>query len=179
LFALIYPGYDIVNISEFGAFDSPIKTLANVFGFSLFGIFIMIFAIGIFRSNELNKFGKISASLIFLTGILMYLVGIFPCDTGCENFSVLGDLHERASNYQFPILALGLIFFVLSSFNNEKLRWLAGLIVVLGLTSLALGYVSMLFQGPIPYPGIIQRLAIGLPYLLMMIIAFAMYRNSE
>ncbi|HEY4481684.1 MAG TPA: DUF998 domain-containing protein, partial [Candidatus Brocadiaceae bacterium] len=105
LFPFLYSGYDIVNqtISELGGLNSPIKTLANVFGFSLFGIFIMLFAFGLFRSKEVNTLGKVSAFFIFATGILMYLTGIF---NGTQGFySNIDLLHVIVSNYQFPVLA--------------------------------------------------------------------------
>lgn len=177
LFALIFPGYNIVNqyIGELGAIDSPIKTITNVFGFSLFGILIMIFAFGVYRSNEINKFGKLAAIFFLLTGILMFFVGIFICDTGCNNFSIRGDLHEKASNYQFPILAIGLIIFALSVSRHPRLKFLTPIILVLGIITLILSYY-LFFVHNLPYLGILQRSAIGLPYIIMIIIAVSIYR---
>jgi hypothetical membrane protein len=176
LFPLFYPGYDMRNqgISDLGAYPSPVKILTNVFGFSLFGIFIMLFALGLFRSKETNIIGKIASLLIFVTGILMYLVGIFYGGYGGEH-TMLGSFHNMVSNYQFPVLAAGYTILAISVLFNKKMRWLAAPIIMLGLLSL---YFASIFFTPgfIPERGIIQRIAIGLPYLLMMIIAAAFYR---
>ena len=174
LFALMYPGYDIKNqtISELGGVNSPVKTLANVFGFSLFGIFIMLFAFGVFRSKEINVLGKISSFFFFVTGILMYLVGIFH---GKLEYSILASLHNMTSNYQFPILAIGLVLFAFSAMGNKKIRWLTPLILILGLITLAFAYI-FLFTHNLELRGIWQRAAIGLPYLIVMIISISLYR---
>ena len=177
LFPFLYSGYDIANqtISELGGLNSPIKTLANVFGFSLFGIFIMLFALGLFRLKEINLLGKAGAFFIFVTGILMYLTGIF---NGQDNYSILDVLHMAVANYQFPILAVGLVLFAFGVAGNEKLRWLTPVILVLGLATLSLAYVFF-FTYDLQNRGIWQRAAIGIPYLIMMIIAITLYKNKK
>ncbi len=181
LFALMFPGYNPAYqyISELGAVDSPIKTVANVFGFSLFGIFIMLFAYGLFRSKEIRNVGKVASFFFFLTGILMFLVGVFSCDAGCFNISMRGGLHEKVSNYQFPILAIGLILLAFDIIMNKKIRWLAAPILVLGGIILVLAYFFLISHQLFTYPGILQRAAIGLSYLLVMIIAITLYKKTE
>jgi hypothetical membrane protein len=180
VFPLFIPGYNIVNqyISELGAQDSPIKTITNVFGFSLFGISIMLFSLGVLRSKQLNKFAKISSFFIFLSGVLVYLVGIFPCDSGCQNFSTIGILHEISSIYPFPALAIAYIIIGFGIYPNAKLRFLTPIIFVFGTITLILAYFSILYQAPVPAPGILQRAAIGLPYVIMMVIGYTLYRNQ-
>lgn len=176
LFQFFYPGYNIANqtISELGAANSPVKTITNVFGFSLFGIFIMLFAFGLFRSSEVNMLGKTSAFFIFITGIFMYLTGIFY-NSSSLGYTTLDSLHIIVSNYQFPILALGLVIFAFSVARHEKLRWLTPIILVLGLLTLYLAYVFF-FTHDLANRGIWQRGAIGLPYVIMMIISWNLYR---
>jgi len=178
LFPLLFPGYDFTNqyISELGAIDSPVMIAANVIGFSLFGVFIMLFAIGIFRSKVMGKLGKASSFFIFGTGILMFLVGVFVCDAGCMNYSLRGQLHEIVSDYQFIILAIGLVLFAVEAAFHKGMRWLTPVILVFGLITLVLAYFSLLFQGDLPNPGLLQRAAIGIPFLLVMIMAITLYR---
>jgi len=180
LFPFLYPGFDPVNqtISELGAADSPIKTFTNVLGFSLFGIFIMLFAFGIFRSNRLNRLAKFAAVFFLLTGILMYLVGIFPTDPGGQNYSTLSSIHEKVSNYQFPVLAIGLIIFAISVATHRQLRWLTPVILFLGVVTLILAYY-LFFVHDLPYVGILQRFAIGIPYIIMAVIAITLYRTQN
>ena len=175
LFPFLYSGYDIINqtISELGGLNSPIRTLTNVFGFSLFGIFIMLFAFGLFRSKEINLGGKIAAFFIFVTGISMYLTGIFNGSN--RGYSILDALHIIVANYQFPILALGLMIFAFSIAIHKKLKWLTPMILILGIVTLVFAYVFF-FIHDLQNRGIWQRSAIGLPYIVMMIIAITLYR---
>ena len=177
LFALFYPGYDIANqtISELGETDSPVKMFANVFGFSLFGIFIMLFAYGIFRSERLNIFSRISSIFFFFSGVFMYFVGIFHSQS---NYSTMAVLHNIASNYQFPILALGLVIFAFSISSNEKLKWLTPVILLFGIITLILAYYFF-FTIDLQNRGIWQRFAIGIPYTIMAIIAVSLYRIEK
>ena len=177
LLPLLYPGFDPSNqtISALGEVQSPVKTLANVFGFSLFGIFMVFFAYGVFRSNETHILGKIASTFFFLTGVLMYLVGIFH---SASNYSTMASLHNIVANYQFPILATGLVLFALDVLGNKRLRWLTPVILSLGLITLALAYVFF-FTHDLENRGIWQRAAIGLPYTTMMIITVALYRQLK
>lgn len=174
---LFYPGFDPVNqtISELGASDSPVRIYANVFGFSLFGIFIILFTFGIFKSSEINLLGKIGAIFFLLSGIMMYLVGIFYSET---DFSQMAVLHQIASNYQFPILAVGLVLFALSVVFHKKLRWLTPVILTLGIVTLILAYFFF-FDRDLTNRGIWQRFAIGLPYTIVMIISVALYKEQN
>ncbi len=180
LFQFFYSGYDMLNygISALGALNSPVKLITNVLGFSLFGIFIMLFSFGIFRSKEINALGKVGAFFIFATGILMYLVGIFYAHSASGTYSILDKMHNAASNYQFPILALGLVIFAFSVSENKKLRWLTPVILFLGIITLILAYIFF-FTPDLTNSGVWQRAAIGLPYLIMTIIAITMYRNMK
>ena len=175
LFPFFYQGYDIMNqtISELGGLESPVKLATNVFGFSLFGIFIMLFALGLFRSKEVNSFGRIGAFFIFVTGILMYLTGIFSNTLGF--YSEMDVFHEFVSNSQFPILAIGFVIFAFSIATHIKLRWLTPVVLALGLVTLGLAYVFF-FTYDLTNRGIWQRFAIGIPYMILMIIAFGLYK---
>jgi len=139
----------------------------------------MLFAFGIFRSKEINRLGKIAAVFIFLTGILMYLVGVFPTDLG-DDFTLRGKIHEWVSTSgQVPVLAVGFILFAFSVVGNRKLRILTPIILVLGLGTLLLAYFLLFTQDTIPYHGILQRATIGLPYILMGIIASVLYKIQK
>lgn len=177
LFPLLYPGFDPVNqtISALGNSNSPVKTLTNVFGFSLFGIFIILFACGVFRSKEIHLLGKIGSVFFFLTGIMMYLVGIFHSKS---DYSTMATLHIVVANYQFPVLAIGLVLFALDVLWNKRLRWLTPVILLLGMITLVLAYV-FLFTHDLQNRGIWQRFAIGLPYVIMMIISVTLYRERN
>ena len=176
LFQFFYHGYDIGSqtISELGALQSPVKLLTNLFGFSLFGIFIMLFSLGLFRSKEINLGCKTGAFFMLATGILMYLTGIFYNSTA-RGFSSIDKLHIIVSNYQFPVFAIGLVIFAFGIAFNRKLRWLTAVILVGGLITLWFANIFF-FTHELANRGLWQRAAIGLPYILMMIVAIALYR---
>ena len=136
----------------------------------------MLFAFGLFRLKEINLLGKAGAFFIFITGILMYLTGIFNGTN--DGFTNLDLLHVIAANYQFPILAVGLVLFAFGISSNKKLKWLTPVILALGLITLSLAYVFF-FTHDLQNRGIWQRAAIGLPYLIIMIIATTIYRNMK
>ncbi|MBI2084226.1 MAG: DUF998 domain-containing protein [Candidatus Aenigmarchaeota archaeon] len=177
LLPLFYPEFDPVNqtISELGDSHSPVRIFANVFGFSMFGVLIMLFAVGIFRSDEINMLGKTGAVFFLLAGAMMYLVGIFYSKS---NFSTMATLHNIVANYQFPILAMGLVLFALSIALNKKLRWLTPVILILGIATLILAYVFF-FTNDLQNRGIWQRFAIGIPYIIVMIISVVLYKERN
>jgi hypothetical membrane protein len=178
LFDIMYPGYDPVNqyISELGAVDSPVRVLASVFGFSLLGVFTMMFSYGLYRTKELSKLARFSALFFFLTGVLMFMVGVFSCDAQCSNYSIRGLIHSYSSStLQTPIMAVGFILFALGVLTHKRFRVLVPVIAVLGGTSLVLAYIRAT-NYDLTHVGIYQRLAIGLPYFLLAIIAFVIYR---
>lgn len=180
LFPLMYPGYDMENqtISELGDVKSPVQILANVLGFSLYGIFVMLFSVGLFRSKELNTLGKIASVFVFVGGISIYLVGIFYGGPGGE-YTILATLHNSAANSPFITMTIGYILLAISVLWNKKIRWLA--VPILGLGLLTLYFASIFFFTPavIPSRGIIQRLATGIPFLIMITIAITLYRLQK
>ncbi|MHA2128252.1 MAG: DUF998 domain-containing protein [Promethearchaeota archaeon] len=72
ILGLIWDGYNpiLVGMSEIGAVDSPFKDIMNYFGFSLLGIFIVLYSIGF------KIYFKKTIQLTF-TFILLIIGGIF------------------------------------------------------------------------------------------------------
>jgi hypothetical membrane protein len=180
VFPLMYPNYHLPtdSISKLGALDSPIKTIVNVFGFSLWGVLVMIGGYGIFKSTVLSKFGNFAGLLIIIGGFFIYLVGIFP-----GNFpSALPTLRTTFHNVEhlaFIPITLAFFIFLIDFFKTEKLRWLILPIIVLGPLSLILKvyrFSSNLESIQIAFSGLIQRTALGLPFLVIALISYGIYR---
>jgi len=176
---LMYPGYHLPtdSVSKLGGTNSPIKTIVNVFGFSLWGVLVMIGGYGIFKSKVLSKYGKISGLLIILGGFFIYLVGIFPADFSGA-YTLKGKLHDVEHLAFFPI-TLAFFVFLIEFFKNQKLRWLAFPIIFLGPISLILKvyrFTSNTNFVEIAYSGLIQRTALGTPFLILALIAIGIYR---
>lgn len=176
-----FPGYDHANdyISELGAVDSPVALFMNVFGFMLFGVFLALFSIGFFLSPEIGTLGRMAAPLFFISGILIFFVGVYPCDAGCINVTATEGWHEFFSNTPFITMTIALILTAIDAARRPKLRILTPIILVLGLVTLYFAYFYILAEVALPMPGIIQRLAIGVPFFLVALIAWKIYRVQQ
>ena len=184
VFGWMTPGYDPAYqyISELGAKESPVKTLANVFGFGLTGVLTMLFAAGMFSLPSLRAAGKLAAIFFFAGGALMVLTGVFNCDAGCVTAVATGEgrLHNLVSDpLQFSALGLGFVIFFVEAVRIPSLRWLVPFIAVMGLGSLLVHYVVIAWPVASAYPGIIQRISIGLAYALLMLIAAGVHRGAD
>jgi len=177
LLRFLYPyPYITQTISSLGALDSPVKALANIFIFNLFGILIALFAIGVFRSSEVRMVGKIGAVFFLLTGVSMFLVGIFSGSAAQVDHPTAGDaIHNGFAFYPFLLMPVGFLLFAADILSNKKLWWLVFPIVLVGPVSLITRYYFSQFPH-IYYVGVLQLIAIGLPFLILMVIAMAMYR---
>jgi hypothetical membrane protein len=180
LFPLMYPNYNISTdgVSKLGALDSPIKAIVNTFGFSLWGVLVMIGGYGIFKSKILSRYGKFSGLLIIMGGFFIYLVGIFPSDGVSGVLTMKGYLHN-VEHLAFIPITLAFFILLIDFFRDERLRWLILPIVILGPLSLAskiYRFGSIIESIQISYSGLIQRTALGLPFLVIAIIAIKLYR---
>ena len=156
--------------------DSPTMMFMNVFGFNLLGVFVILFGVSVFISREIKILGKISAPFFIITGILMFLVGVFPCDANCFNVTEMGALHEFVSDTPFIIMSVALVLFAVDVARNKKLRVLTPIILSLGLVTLYFAQLSLLSVPEPVSPGIIQRIAIGTPFFIMFLIALKLWR---
>ena len=181
IFPLMYPGYNLLikGVSYLGGLQSPIRTIVNVFGFSLWGILTMIFGYGVFRSKLLGISGKIAGIFLVIGGFMIYLVGIFQGPTTEGIYTMGGELHNFFANYPFVPIAIAFFLFLFEFLVNKKFRWLILPIIILGPISLYLSYYRAFTNSPIPYFGIVQRTALVVPYLVIMLIAIALYRAQN
>lgn len=156
-------------MSEIGSVVSPYKDLMNYLGFSLLGIFIMLFGIGVFREFGKGVLQYLALFLILAAGIFMFAVGFFPCDAGCIDVTQTGRWHSITSTV--PSITLPLAAMLLATVFTKRWgkRW--------GYISFWLGAFSMV-SGPImfipaiaPYLGIVQRIGIGLSLLWTVLVS--------
>lgn len=167
----LWNGYNPVlqSMSEIGSVVSPYKNWMNYLGFSLLGIVIVIFGIGVLREFSKGSLQYLSGFLISVAGVSMFAVGFFPCDAGCIDVTMTGKLHSLTSTV--PSIALPLAAMVLATVLSRRWgrRW--------GYVSFWLGFLSMA-AGPLmflpdsaAYLGFIQRIGIGFSLLWMVIVS--------
>src|SRR3989338_5430788 len=181
VFPSIYPGYDIITtgISYLGGYESPIRTLVNVWGFGLWGVLTMMFGYGIFRSKLLSVFGKIAGIFLIIGGFMIYLVSLFQGPSKEGIYTLAGQLHNFFSNYPPIPISIAIFLFLFEFAINKKFRWLILPIIIFGPISLYLNYQRSFLSGEIPYFGILQRAALTLPFLLIMLIAILLYKSKK
>ncbi|NIO23194.1 MAG: DUF998 domain-containing protein [Candidatus Aenigmarchaeota archaeon] len=178
-----FPGYNHFDdvVSKQGAVDSPIMLQANIL-FFLFGFFMFLFGIGLYRNYAENWAGRIGSFLIILSGISVACVGLFPCDPGCVNVSVIGVTHQFVSESPLVLGLFGIILFVIheltgGGFRKEGKNFMLYLFVVFIILGVVFGYIHLELDPVFPYPGLFQRIAIGLPSTLIVIASLYIYRE--
>ena len=183
----MYEGYNHIEnvISMQGAVDSPIMTQANIL-FNLFGIFMFLFGIGLYRVYARNRAGKIGSILFIIAGISITLVGIFPCDPGCIDVTLTAEIHQFFAEIPLIIAAVALVFLGIQEFQEGGLGKTGGksnpwiyVIILYLVVGIILVLVHLEFEFLFPnQDGLWQRLAIGIPMSLMAIASMFLYNSG-
>jgi hypothetical protein len=179
ILGLMWSDYNpvITGMSEIGAIDSPFKDLMNYLGFSLLGIFIIIFSIGFKVYFKKNLQMTIVSILLLIGGIFMFTVGFFPCDPQCIDVSLIGELHSITSIIPAIIIPAAAMF---SAYPISKIwgkNW-GYLSFFLGILSLVSGPI-MFLESLNNFAGLIQRLGIGFSLLWIFIISLKIYIETR
>lgn len=171
ILGFMWSGYNpvIQSMSEIGSVVSPYKDIMNYLGFSLLGVSIALYGVGL-----LKKFGKgvlqyLAFLLVLTAGGFMFAVGFLPCDAGCIDVTQTGKWHSITSTV--PSITLPLAAMVMATTITKKWGKKWGYISFgLGVLSMAAGPIMFLPQS-VAYLGIIQRGGIGLSLLWMVLIS--------
>jgi hypothetical membrane protein len=175
---LLWSGYNPIlqSMSEIGGVESPFKNIMNIFGFSLLGILIALFALGWQKTFPKNLIIKISSLLLLVAGFFMFLVGFFPCDAACIDVTTTGQLHSFTSTIPSIAMPLAAMLSALYLAKAWGKRW-GYLSFYLGLLSMASGPI-MFIPAAEAYVGLIQRVGIGLSLLWMLLMAIKILRKN-
>ena len=177
ILGLMWIGYNPITtgMSEIGAVDSPFKDVMNYLGFSLLGIFIVIFSIGFKTYFKNNLQLTIVLILLLIGGIFMFSVGFFPCDPQCIDVTLTGELHSITSTIPAILIPLAAMLSAYPISKTWAKKW-GYFSFFLGFLSLATGPI-MFIESLFNYTGLIQRLGIGFSLLWIFIISLKM--NNE
>ncbi|MBX2917445.1 MAG: DUF998 domain-containing protein [Cyclobacteriaceae bacterium] len=99
-------------ISELGSVDAPNKWVWNSLGYGITGLFISVYAYGLFRSVAGNAASKFPLIGLVLSGLFMSLAGIFPGDFDNKQTTTML-LHTIGSFGSY-------LFFLLAAFTYPK-----------------------------------------------------------
>ena len=124
-------------ISDLGADTASSPWIYNQVGLNLTGIFMMLFALGLWRALSPGLLGRLGAVAVALTGLTLVLQGFFrldcqDIDPACENTSWHSEAHRLATGASavFFIAApivLALAFRRLPSWRDSWLPSLAAI----------------------------------------------------
>ncbi len=167
------PGYNPItqSMSELGDVDAPYGIIMNTLGFPLLGINFLLFAVGIHWNLSEGQGTRIGPFMIALSGVFLILTGIFRCDAGCVDVTVVGILHSLFATLAALVMIPVPLAIIPSIYSNPSWRqyiWFSWLVVILtGLFSML--YIFPEFQ---TYEGLLQRLGISGPLVWMVVTAF-------
>ena len=170
------PGYNHTTqyMSELAAVNAPNMFWMNLFGFILLGILLIGFGFTLDKNIKKNRWGFIGPYLIIVSGVGLVLTGLFPCDPGCENTSLVGLYHGLwAFIAQFALIGAPFFMFFRLRHDNQwsNYQWISMGFFISGIT-LGLIYKSYLFD---EYVGLLQRISFGIPFLWVVIMG---WKNS-
>ena len=163
-------------MSELGAINAPYSIINNIV-LAIVGILITLFSYVLYHEVYEKKTISmiIGISLIILSGLSFFLIGFFPCDPDCINFSTIGIIHSHLSNTaQLPLIIAPL--FLLSTFKGIN-KWKN--VYVFSILTALLGFVFFLIYKSYffeDYTGLWQRISFGIPLLWIEIIGIKTYK---
>jgi len=126
--SLMYPGYDPLSqfISELASPIAPHRIIMNIFGFNVFGIYVILFGVALYISLKKHFLTKFSLFLFLLAGTLIFFLSIFPCDYRGSEITFLGMGHNILAGIScglIPMAMLSLIY-PLRKDENWKGYWI-------------------------------------------------------
>lgn len=178
MIGILWEGYNPITtrMSELGAVDSPYNNIMNYAGFSFLGACIIALSTTLISLSKKNAQMRIASGLLLIGGIFFFLVGFFPCDTGCIDTTQTGELHSFTS----VIAAILVPFAIMLAAYPLSLIWSK----IWGYFSLYIGFLS-LAAGPMmfveslsDYLGLIQRIGITLSLIWIVSISIKILRNK-
>jgi len=164
-------------ISETYAIDTEYGIVLRAFGYIPSGILLTIFAFVGFKKFPKSKLIKIGfRGLGIFYGIATIIVGIFPCDKGCNKDLVDPSISQIIHNltglltYIFVPISIIMISYGLKKSNNfhglAKIGFTCGLISIV--------FIGFLLSDPLTnYAGLFQRIIEGM--FIIWIIACSMF----
>jgi hypothetical membrane protein len=178
ILGFLYPGYNPVSqfISELATPEAPHNIFMNIFGFVIFGLYLIFFGIGLYLSVKRHFLISISMILFIISGIFILTLSFFPCDLGCRDVTFLGIGHNVL--IKFPSItmpaAIILSLYPLWKDSNWKNYWWIFLVLigVFLVIYLILSLTTNLYL----INGLIQRLGLFVPIAWVFLMSIRLYR---
>ncbi|WP_190809275.1 DUF998 domain-containing protein [Flagellimonas sp. S3867] len=163
-----FDDYDPISqyISETMAVDTPYGKKLRFFGYIPGGILLAIFSfVGLqkFPKSNLTKIGFLGLGIFY--GIATIVVGIFPCDQGCNKElvdpSISQIIHNLTGMLTYIFVPVSIIIIGLGLLKSKNYRGLSKIGIICGLISIV--FIGLLMSDPLSnYAGLFQRITEGI-----------------
>jgi hypothetical membrane protein len=165
---LVRPELDPVTvaISYYGIGNYGfLLTVGNV----ALGLGVLALAYTLGRSNG-TRMWRVGIAMLYASGALVILTGIFPIDAPNGDVSISGVIHVAAGNLGFFILPASLL--LLAFGMRQEARWHSAFPPALALAFVLLVVSLVLIASPPEIGGLVQR-ALYVPYLTWVVLISA------
>ena len=178
ILGLLYPGYNAISqfVSELATSEAPYPVIMNILGFNLFGIYMVLFGIGIYRAVNKHILTTISMGLFIFAGIILFMLAMFPADPGCKNITPLGYGHNlliKFPSVAIPMAIVLLIYPLWKDHNWKNYSWL--FFIQIGIFLIIYSPIAIILSS-VPIDGLVQRLGLGVPISYIFIMSTKIYR---
>lgn len=162
-----FQSYDPISqyISETMAVDAPYGKSLRFFGCIPGGVLLTIFAFAAvkkFPESKLTKIGFWGLGVFY--GIATIIVGIFPCDKGCNKElvdpSISQLIHNLAGLLTYIFVPISILIIGISLQKSKLYHSLSKTAIICGLICIV--FVALLISDPLTnYAGLFQRIIEG------------------
>jgi hypothetical protein len=152
-------------ISETMAVDTPYGKVLRFFGYIPSGILLTIFGFNAYKKfpkSNLTKIGFWGLEVFY--GIATIIVGLFPCDKGCNKElidpSISQIIHNLTGTLTYLFVPISILIIGIGLRQSEKYDRLSKIAFFCGLICLV--FIGLLFSDPLTnYAGLFQRIVEG------------------
>ncbi len=132
-------------ISELGAREAPYSAYMNWLGIVPFGVFICLYAVGVFRNERTFTDRWLASGTLLFCGFGFVTAGIFVCDEGCRftDMSYSAIAHNMAALGAFLLAILAVAASLM-----KKSGWQAATFNILVLLAMLGAFAAMIKLGP-------------------------------
>lgn len=179
--SIFFPGYDILTgyVSVLGSHISPFRAVVNVFGFGLFGVIMMGFALALEQQLQKNHLVTTAVRLFLAGGALIMILAFFPIDTNPAQATFDGRMHSIFGAMAFIILPISIIWFGLAFRKDDDWDNLWRVIsFVLAIIALVVAAILGFFPKFI-FNGSIERVGMGAVLLWMSLVSINIFLNNQ
>ena len=181
LLSVSWQGFNFISeyASVLGSVISPFRHVVNIFGFGLFGIFMMGFTYPLGERLNKNYFSDTATRLFLAGGLLISILGIFPIDPEKTRITLDGKLHSLIGTIAFIGIPISIIWYALA-FGRDR-EWgsfwktISFILAGVGLTVA----VILKIEPNYIYAGIVEMTGIGANLLWIFFVSVRLWLEFQ